>query len=141
MWASFKHVYVDTTDSWTENLTLWIWFSSTVTNCKPAVSIDVSPRMSSSPVPVIRCPFAINNYLAMRSSPNKAKYFANANSGYFHWIILLRVYIGWFEQSTAVTCWGFKVFVFLIQSFIKWRCTSSVCTTTFSNGNWNYFWV
>ena len=29
----------------------------------------------------------------MRSAPNKAKYFEYANSGYFHWIILLRAYI------------------------------------------------
>ena len=71
------------TDSWTECLALWIWFTSTVTVCRPAVLIDVSTRISSSPVPTTRCPFAINNSVSMWSAPSKAKYFGNTNSGYF----------------------------------------------------------
>ena len=135
LWAFFKQVYIDTTDSWMEYLALWIWFTSTVVICRPAVSMDVSPRISSSPVsPATRYPFRINNSFSMWSTPNKAKYFEYANSEYFHWIILLKAYIGWSEQSTAVTCWGFKVFVYSIQSFIRWCCMSSICATSFSNG-------
>ena len=105
------------TDSWTECLALWIWFTSTVTVCRPAVLIDVSTRISSSPVPTTRCPFAINNSVSMWSAPSKAKYFGNANSGYFHWITLQRTYISWSEQSIVVTCWEFKVFAHSVQSF------------------------
>ena len=39
-------------------LALWIWFISIVTLCRPAVSIDLSHRISSNPVPATRCPFA-----------------------------------------------------------------------------------
>ena len=75
----------------------------------------------------------------MWSTPNKAKYFGNANSGYFHWIILLRAYIGWSEQSNPVSSWGFKVFVYSIQSFVRWCCMSGVCATSFNNGKMELF--
>ena len=77
-----------------EYLALWIWFTSTVAVCRTAVSTDLLSRISSSPIPTTRCLFAINDSFSMRSAPNKAKYFGNANSGYFHWIILLRAYSG-----------------------------------------------
>ena len=125
--------------SWTEYLALWIWFTSTVAVCRPAVSTEVSPRISSSPAPATRCPFAINNSFSMWSAPNKAEYFGYANFGYFHWIILLRTHIGWSEQSAAVTCWGFKMFVYSMQSFIRWCCKSGVCTTSFKNGKMELF--
>ena len=91
-----------------------LWFTSTVTLCRPALSIDVSPRILSIPAPATTCPFSINNSFSMWSAPNKVKYFGNANSGYFHWIFL-RVYIGWPKQSTAVICWGFEVFIFQVN--------------------------
>ena len=92
----------------------WIWFTFTVAVCR---SIDVSLRILPSPVPATRCPFANNNFL-------KVNYFGNANSGYFYWIMFLRAYIGWSEQSTAVAYQGFKVFVYSIQSFNRWCCVS-----------------
>ena len=42
-----------------------LWFTSTVTLCRPALSIDVSPRILSSPAPAITCPFSINNSFSM----------------------------------------------------------------------------
>ena len=33
--------------------------------CRPAVSIDVSPRISSSPVPAASCPITMNNSFSM----------------------------------------------------------------------------
>ena len=132
LWASAKQVYIDKTSSWTEYVALWLWFTSTV--CKPAVSIDISPRILSSPAPATRCLFAINNSVSMWNAPNNAKYFGHANSGYFDWIILQRTYIGWSEQSTAVTWWKFKVSAYSIHSSIRWCCTSGVCTTSFNNG-------
>ena len=82
--------------------------------CRPAVSIDVSPRISSSPVPAASCPITMNNSFSMWSTANKAKYFGNWNYRYFHQIILLRAYAGWCKQSTAVFGWGFKIFVYSI---------------------------
>ena len=78
LWVFFKHVYIDPTDSGKEYLTSWIWFRPTVVVCKPAVSIHLSPRISCSPAPATRCPFAINSSFTMWSAPNKAKYFVNA---------------------------------------------------------------
>ena len=74
-------------------------------------------------------------------APNKARYFGNANSGYVHWIILLRAYVSWSEQSIAVTCWGLKMFVYSIQSVIRWCCMSSVCIASFNNGKIELFEV
>ena len=68
--VSFKQLYIDKTDSWTEYLALWIWFTSTVAVCRPAVSIDVSSRILSSPIAVTRCLFAINNSVSIWSAPN-----------------------------------------------------------------------
>ena len=65
LWAFFKQAYIDTTDSWMEYLALWIWFTSTMAVYRPAVSIDVSPRISSSPVPATWCLFPINNSFSM----------------------------------------------------------------------------
>ena len=123
--------FIDTTDSWTEYLASWIWFLSTVAVCRPAVSIDT--------VLATRYPFTINNSFSIWSAQNKANYFGNANFGYFNWIILPRESTGWSEQSTAVTCQGFKVFIYSIQSFITCCCMSGVCATSFNNGKMELF--
>ena len=116
-----------------------MWFTSAVEFYRPAVSINVSPRISSSPVLATRCLFAISNYFPMWRAPNKTKSFGNASSWHFHWITLLRACFGWPQQSNTFSCWGFKLFVYSIQSFIRWCCMSSVCTISFNNGKMELF--
>ena len=84
--------------------------------------------------------FAINNSFSMRSAPNKSKYIRKCKFRIFplDYSILQRAYIGWSKQSTLVTCQGFKVFVYSIQSFIRWCCVSSVFATPVNNRKWNY---
>ena len=43
---------------WTEHLTLWIWITSTVAVCRPAVPIDIKPRIFPSPVRDTSCPLS-----------------------------------------------------------------------------------
>ena len=100
-WASFKQVYIDTTDSWKEYLALWIWFTSTVVVCRPDVSIDVLPRIPSIPARATGCSFTINNFNVKCSKKSK-------DFKFFHWIILLKAFIGWSEQWTAVISRVFK---------------------------------
>ena len=111
-WASFKQVYIDTTDSWKEYLALWIWFTSTVVVCRPDVSIDVLPRIPSIPAYATRCPFTINNF-------NVKCFKQSKDFKFFHWIILLRASIGWSEQWIAVISRVFKGFMYSMQGFIR----------------------
>ena len=127
LWAIFNNVYIGTTDSLTEDLALWIWFTITVAVCWLAVSVDASPRFSCSSASATRCPFAINNSFRIIIL-----------YGYLNWIILQRTYIGLFEQPSARTCWRFKLFVYSIQSFNGWCCMSGVCTNLLIMGKRYY---
>ena len=111
-WASFRQVYIDTTDCWMKYLALWIWFTSTVAVCRPDVSIDVLPRSPSIPARATKCPFTVNNFNVKCSKQSK-------DSNFFRWIILLRASIGLSKKSTAATSRGFKVFMYSMQSFIR----------------------
>ena len=53
----------------------------------------------------------------MWSAPNKEKYFGNANSGYFHWIILLRAYM-WASSFTKINTPPWVFFTFF--KLYKW---------------------
>ena len=118
-----------------EYLTLWIWFTSTVAICRPAVSIDVSPRICLVLFLLLGVCFLsiiLSQWKCSKQSNVLWRQIPDIS-------ILLMAHIGWSKQSNAVTCWEFRLFVHSIQSFIRWCCMSGVCTTSFNDGKMELF--
>ena len=99
----------------------------------------ISPRILSSPVPAIKFLFTINDSCSMGSVSNNAKYIGNANFGYISIRLFCYQHISVDPNNPIITWWRFKVFVYSIQSFIRWCCSSGVCRTSFNNGKMELF--